>query len=1152
MPVGDIFLSAFLEVLFDRLTTLKPCEEWISSELKQLKKQLLTIQGVLDDAEKKQVKNVYVKSWLDDLRHLAYDADDVLDEFAFVLERKLVTEQPRRIVSDHLSSWTPSALMSKLNMKSKIQKITGRLEDLCDEKTDLGLKEIAGSSLTRDWQRPPSTCVLTEAAVIGRDDDEAKILDMLLTDEAGDADVRVISIWGMGGIGKTTLAQKLYNEVSTQNFHLHSWVCVSHDFDVLRISKTILESVTCNSCDLSDLNAVQLQLSRAISRRKYLLVLDDVWSIDYGLWQVLKSPFMGGERGSRIVLTTRNKDVALTVGNGETYHLNLLSYDDCWDIFENHVGGSRVIAGLPKLELIREKVVEKCGGLPLAARTLGGLLRHKRRGDEWVKLLDSKLWDLSEKTDILTVLKLSYLHLPSHLKRCFAYCSIFPKNYKIYKEQLVYLWMAQGYIHPSKNKQLEDVGSEYFDDLLSRSFFQHSKGDHSVVFMHDLIHDLAEWAAGDTTFMLEDESEAYMQSEECEKVRHFSCITGSYDSKSKFQVLDEVNRLRTFLPLPLDGHSRYISDRVISDLLPKLQNLRALSLSKYYITEIPHSIGELRLLRYLDVSDTQIRCLPESLGLVYHLETLLLNACSRLKKLPLEIGTLINLRRLDITNVYLITEMPVGMKNLKQLRTLSDFVVGKQTGASLKELKNLKFLCGRLCISGLENVINSHDAREALLSEKKDLEVLSLQWSLQFDDSRNNLLEKDILAMLQPHRNLKELTIKGYGGKELPSWLGDPSFSNMVTLKLESCRNCTSLPSLGLLGSLKDLTIKGMTGLKRIGLEIYGESCSKPFQSLETLSLVDLDEWELWDSIVENKHVEIFPCLRELSIVRCPKFSGRLPDRFPCLLELSILRCPKLSGRLPSHLPSLKKLVIFQCLQLVVSFSSFPMLCKLEIDGCKEIVCSSQKIDSKSLKSMTLANIRDVGNWLKQEFHNVEHLQIVDLHSSDTSSLEYLYISECPSLTSISSIGQQLVALKHLELWSCPNSQPINQATLPDTLQHLNIVDVAKLEMIADRFRNNTSLGYIKLCKCNNLKFIPEGLHNLSSLRDFYIWDCPNLVSFPEEGLPKTSLRVFSIERCKKLKALPNHMHNLKFLQELQYGSVQILHPFQKKVFPLT
>lgn len=276
--------------------------------------------------------------------------------------------------------------------------------------------------------------------------------------------------------------------------------------------------------------------------------------------------------------------------------------------------------------------------------------------------------------------------------------------------------------------------------------------------------------------------------------------------------------------------------------------------------------------------------------------------------------------------------MPLGIKELKCLQMLSNFIVGMVTGSRLKDLKDLKFLRGELCISRLDNVTNLEDIRETILTDKEDLELLKLEWSSQFDDSRNEALEKNVLDMLQPHRSLKELTVKCYGGTVFPSWMGDPLVSNIVLLRLEDCEKCTSLPSLGLLGSLKNLTIKGMRRLKSIGFEIYGEGCSKPFQALETLCFEDLPEWEHWNSFKENDHVERFACLRQLSIVKCPR----------------------LCGRLPNHLPVLEKLMIYECVQLVVSFSSLPLLCKLEIDRCKGVACSSpadlMSINSDSFK----------------------------------------------------------------------------------------------------------------------------------------------------------------------------------------------------------
>lgn len=177
---------------------------------------------------------------------------------------------------------------------------------------------------------------------------------------------------------------------------------------------------------------------------------------------------------------------------------------------------------------------------------------------------------------------------------------------------------------------------------------------------------------------------------------------------------------------------------------------------------------------------------------------------------------------------------------------------------------------------------DQRDTKEKTLSDKENLKGLFLVWDSGFEDPYAGAIK--LLDKLLPHTNLVKLTIRGYGGTRFSSWVGDPSFSNLMLLELERCEKCTSLPMLGLLSSLKDLTTTGMTGLKYIGFEFYGENCTKPFQTLETLCFEDLKEWKYWDPIEENEQfVEIFPSLRELSIRKCPKLSGRLPNKLPSL-----------------------------------------------------------------------------------------------------------------------------------------------------------------------------------------------------------------------------------------------------------------------------
>ncbi|KAL5803767.1 hypothetical protein ACOSQ3_030567 [Xanthoceras sorbifolium] len=1257
--IGDHFLSGVMEMLFDRLESSVSSELLqiadIRAEIKELEKTLLQVRSVLADAEEKQLRDRFVRNWVEEVRDLTYDVEDMLDELSTEsLQRKLlvVADQEQRTKMD---------FDGMMMLKKKTKEVTGRLRELCEQRFDMGLKRVAANSHLL-WQRPPSTSLPTGSTIYGRDEEKSNLCQMLLTNDAAAANLGVVSVFGMGGLGKTTLVRCLYNEAAIEkHFEVRAWVGVSDDFDVLRISKVILDSIALPNYVLNDLNQVQIQLKKAVTGKRLLLVLDDVWTKNYVSWETLKSPFLDVARGSKIMVTTRLADFALAVKPAQSYELKLLSDDDCWSLFVNHAfESSDFDAHRPNMEFFRKRVVEKCKGLPLAAKTLGGLLRSKQTDDEWEDILNSSLWDLPEESGILPVLRLSYDHLPSHLKRCFSYCAILPKDYEFEAQELVLLWMAEGLIQPSKhNKRMEDLGADYFRDLLSRSIFQKSTGDASRFKMHDLINDLAQWVSGDTSLRLEDELESNNQSKRIQHVRYSSYTSGYCDGKDKFEVFRDLLHLRTFLPLCTDGPIHYITNIFLSDLLPKFKKLRVLSLKKYYITELPDLIGDLKSLRYLNFSGTKIRSLPESTGLLYNLQALNLKDCSLLLKLPNDMGKLINLRHLDITGVNLLKQMPLGIRKWEYLQTLSNFIVGKGAGSGIEDLKNLKFLRGKLSISRLERV--TYSLKEAILSDKKGLEVLNLEWGSPFDDSRNEAVEKEILDMLQPHRNLKELVIKGYGGILFPSWLGDPSFSNMGVLRLQNCERCTSLPSLGLLCLLKDLTIEGMTGLKSIGSEIYGEGVSKPFQSLENLCFADLEEWEHWDPVEENEQVE----------------------RFPRLRKLSVARCPKLAGKLPNHLPSLEELVIHECAKLVVPFTSLPMLGKLEIDGCRSMVCSNVT-DLKSLNFINVSNISEFSNWFEQRFQNVECLQIDDcekllyfwqkqirlekplqgLHSltslrelcikncpnleflpeanflqslsvlkiencnalislpeglnhqntcleslrirgchslkfiaksqlpsslkrlevkscekllfllddreagyapslyssamqwesinnSNTSLLEYLYISQCPSLISLSFRGWLPALLKHLEIWGCPKLMTLSSSgRLPETLHWLGITNCPELESIVERFYDNMSLEYIKIWGCKKLKSMPDGLHNLSRLVAIYIWDCPSLVSIPEAGLPNRNLRVLSMERCMKLKALPNHMHKLLSLQTLELRQCPSIMSIQEHGFP--
>ena len=349
-----------------------------------------------------------------------------------------------------------------------------------------------------------------------------------------------------------------------------------------------------------------------------MLILDNLWNEDHGNWCRLRAPFSAGAKGSKVIVTTRNRNVALMMGAAENlYELKPLSEDACWSVFAKHAFENRYMEDHPNLVSIGRKIVGKCGGLPLAAKALGGLLRSKQREDDWERVSNSKILDLSRtECEILPALQLSYHYLPSYLKRCFAYCAMFPKYYEFDSKTLVLLWMAEGLIQQPNiyNLTMEDLGDGYFRELLSRSFFQSSGKNESRFVMHDLISDLAQVASGGICFCLEDNLESNGQSTISKGTRHSSFIRGKFDVFKKFESFRDLKHLRTFVALPMHCTftESYVSSIVCDGLVSKFQWLRVLSLSEYKIFELPDSVGELKHLRYLNLSFAQIKLLPDS------------------------------------------------------------------------------------------------------------------------------------------------------------------------------------------------------------------------------------------------------------------------------------------------------------------------------------------------------------------------------------------------------------------------------------------------------------------------------------------------------------------------------------------------------------
>jgi hypothetical protein len=1140
--IATIFLSPFLQVFFERLASDQEFVDFFRRRklshklLQKLNTKFLTFNAVFNDAEELQVTKLEVKKWLDQLKDAIYDAEDVLDEVATeALRSELDAEFQTTASKVRKLSISAFRNSSVKEIELKIKEVLERLETLAQDIDLLGLRVGVGGKLS---ERLPTTSLVEESHICGRNDDKEAIIRMLLSGDPCGNKLGVITIVGMGGIGKTTLAQSVYNNDKVkEHFNFSAWVCVSEEFDVVKVTKTILEEVissNSNIKDLNNLNQLQLRLKECLTEKKFLLVLDDVWNETYDHWETLCKPFKYGAQGSKVIVTTRS-DRVVSVARAMSHRLMELPEEDCWSLFAKHAFHDGNSNAHGELEVIGRKIIKKCGGLPLAIKTIGALLRSKPDVDEWDKILRSELWDLSidEIGNILPALRLSYKYLPSHLKRCFAYSSIFPKDYAFKKDQLIMLWMAEGFLQQPKNKTMEEVGNEYFLTLESRSLFQKSSDDKSRFIMHDLVSDLAKSISGNFIIRLEGDCSRDIVN----NTRHMSYFSKqNFHSLKKFETLDTAKRLRTFLHFNMSSSkwsSYYLTKKVVHDLLPTLRCLRVLSLSNYKnITELPDSIGKFKYLRYLDLSFTNVEILPHSICKLCNLQTLILLNCGELASLPRDMQKLVSLRHLDITGTG-IKRMPIQLKGLKSLQTLTKFIVGNGSKLCIGELKKLTNLRGSLSILGLQNVESPTDVLNATnLRDKMYLEELVLGWNYS-----DNFLEsqRSVLDSLRPHTNLKSLTIKSYCGKSFSDWVGHPSFSNVASLYLESCIYCTSLPPLGQLPSLQSLSIVGFDEVVRVGHEFCGSSSSsvKPFGALKVLTLKEMPKWEEWVSFGDANGGGAFPQLEKLCIVDCPKLTGGLPVHLSSLSELNIFNCPQLVARLPLT-PTIRKLELKNCNEMLL----------------KELPTGMEKLRIRgfnALESLPKGMINSNSSLRELEIFNCSSLMSLP-NDSLPCGLQELEISGCSSLMSLPNDGLPC-GLQELLISDCSSLMSLPNDGLPSALRTLEIKYCEKLEL--STHLDHSSLEKLCLHDCDSLKSFPLELFpklydiqiawcsNLESLTvpehyehdlvtlEIHISICPNFVSFPKGGLRAPSLTSLSIESCWNLKSLPEKMHIL-------------------------
>ncbi|KAL0929115.1 hypothetical protein M5K25_001057 [Dendrobium thyrsiflorum] len=954
-------------------SSVEPTRGNALDDFQRIMRMLPRIEAVLEDAEEREIQDRSVKLWLSELRLLAYDIDDIIDEYEYdVLAAQMkarVTEESyhsgkrkrgddeRHDQDEHVegintlasSSSSSQVLVISDGMVHKLREIQKRFDENEMYRKELCLREEDGVRRTVSTQNSRLTSSLVdESSIIGRESEKEKIVKLLLSDLQVSNKITVLPVVGMGGVGKTTLAQLIYNDPRIrQYFDLRIWIYVSENFDLMKLTKEIYKSITNEPCE-EDVGFDYLQDSikkELMKFKRTFLVLDDVWNEKQCLWESLKVPFHNAGIVN-ILLTTRNEKVADVMRTMNYFPLGFLSEDEGCRLFKLYA-----LCGDENLMRIGQKIVNKCGGLPLAIKLLGSHLQFERDEDKWMSILGSELWDLDPRTnEIFPALKLSYQRMPIHLKPCFRYCSLFPKKWIPDKNHLVWLWMAQGYIQTKiRGKTMEEIGREYFDELLGRSFFQ---GTESSDFfkMHDLVYDLAV-SISDNEFII-------MKSEGANQNK---CISNNARHLVVYGEPTNNEALKGTLVFP--SLSRHVAlrsifgygQRIINDiqLLDSIR-LRVLHIEIYQFdsnfSKFLGSIASMKHLRYLyfraypcgpHSEKVALSSLFNSLHSICNVQVLDFFGCHCPIMLPASIKNLINLRHLILPPGSV---MPCGISKLTCLQTLKVVVVkdGNHEGGGLGEIEDLASLTGSCCIHNIDYANNDEDFKKANINGKKHIRRLFINWHymqtyyniIPFDvyiyfKARNRVkkqsfeLEEAKLEALRPHNNLKELEIHNYPGILFPSWLGDPSYSKLQDITLKGCNKWDG--SRGVL--------------------------DRDLPCLQSISIIDCAMLK-YIKIVQSSS------LRRLVVNGCPEISSlhgiSILHRHE---KLEIRQCQNLLISAEEILPSKLQFVCFEdCWKLksIPGLQNLPSLMELKLKHCWELELTLEE------KLSTMPNVLEI------------------------------------------------------------------------------------------------------------------------------------------------------------------------------------------------